>query len=94
MPVEGFPDRDVHKLCRQCGQWHEVDEGIMIPDNGIGPLAGLKNASKRMAGDDEDMKFVCDLCLRANRVTMRVFWSAFIVLILVTLMLERLGVIW
>jgi hypothetical protein len=91
MPVEGFPDRDIHKICLRCHKWHEPAEGVMVWPPITGPFTALRSMTARLAEGEGGKRFICHRCRRIRRITQIVIFSIFTVLVATILILERLG---
>jgi hypothetical protein len=91
MPVEGIPDPALHRLCRRCGKWFEIDEGALLAPEVTGPLGAMR--AMRASFDSSLLRFQCDRCTRIRRRTQRVLWGAFLMMIAIPIILEKLGII-
>jgi hypothetical protein len=93
MPVTGFPDSSIHKLCFRCHKWHEPHEGVVALPEATGPLSAMHNISAQLAGDPSAYRFMCHRCIRIRRLTKRIIFATFAILIVIVLILGRLHVI-
>ena len=93
MPVVGFPDPDVHLLCRRCRKWHEPQEGSMRLPDATGPLCMLRNAAAKISGDTSGRTFICFRCQRIRRLTNLCLWGLLAALAGGVILAQRLGLL-
>jgi hypothetical protein len=93
MPIGGFPDKERHRLCIRCGQWHEPDEGRMVYPDAAGLLSGIRRAAAVVAEDESARRFMCYRCMRVRRYTRGIIFGSLAFVILLVLVLERLGLL-
>ncbi len=92
MPIDGFPDKQRHKLCIRCRRWHEPHEGKLIFPDQPGPFGRLRRTACMLAEDESAMRFMCLRCLRVRRYTKAIIFATFALLVLLALLLKFLGV--
>jgi hypothetical protein len=92
MPVEGMPDTELHRICRRCRKWFEPHEGSMMPPEATGPF-GASQRLRASLGDSSVLRFQCSRCTKVRRVTQITLWSAFAIIAIAVLILERLGIL-
>jgi hypothetical protein len=76
MPVEGFADPKLHRLCIKCRKWFHPEEGIMDFQAATGPIGLILGVSARMAEHEGKLKFYCQACHAAARKRARAAWYA------------------
>jgi hypothetical protein len=62
MPVEGLPDRKIHRLCWGCRRWFHLDEGVLDYPFAKGPMSMLLRAMARSMEDERKLRFYCTAC--------------------------------
>lgn len=99
MPIEGFPDSSVHRICIRCKKWHEPGEGLMVsPDTGsigamISPISAFVVGLRGLTVGPNKPRFICNRCYK---IRLYVRLGLFLILagVLVTiLLLDKFGVL-
>lgn len=80
MPVSGFPDRSIHRICFRCHKWFEPGEGSLLRPEASGPLTAMHQLGESIAKGEPLLRFMCFRCQRIRRLTK---WTIFL-LFLVT----------
>jgi hypothetical protein len=90
MPIEGFPDPQIHRICVRCRKWFWPDEGVDYVLPRARP-AGVQLA-REIAGIQAPVRFMCKGCARARRRVRIVIFGTLLSLILALLVLKWFGV--
>ena len=93
MPIEGFPDSSVHKICPRCHKWFEPDEGVEALPEASGPISGMRNLGASMTESRSALRFMCHHCLRVRRNATRIIYGKFLTIVVVILILVKLHLI-
>jgi hypothetical protein len=64
----------------------------MMPPEATGPF-GASQRLRASLGDSSVLRFQCSRCTKVRRVTQITFWSAFAIIAIAVLILERLGIL-
>jgi hypothetical protein len=66
MPVDGLPDRKLHRLCIACRKWFWPEEGVLDYPFATGPLSWLQRRISVHLEDESRMRFYCRACHEAE----------------------------
>jgi hypothetical protein len=66
MPVDGLPDRKLHRLCIACRRWFWPEEGILDFPFATGPMTWLLRRISVALDDESRMRFYCRACHEAE----------------------------
>ena len=96
MPVEGFPDASIHRICFRCGRWFYPEEGSEAEvgtTNGRGAALGALGAFAHMEFNEAGIRFVCFKC-QSRRWKIRVALFGTLALVAgLLLLLDALGLL-
>ena len=92
MPVEGIPDRKLHRYCLHCHRWHYPEEGKPVMPSG-GPLTALHNLGAVLTSDESALKFACFRCLGRRKLVRIALFATLALCVVIVLILEQLGVL-
>jgi hypothetical protein len=97
LPVTGYPDSSVHKLCIRCRKWHTPEEGVMIAARGSGfgadPITAVVSGLSHLLVPCTRERFICHRCRRIRATVSIVIGATFTLLITSVLVLEYYGLI-
>ncbi|MBI1374833.1 MAG: hypothetical protein GC159_19110 [Phycisphaera sp.] len=72
MPIDGFPDNEMHCFCMDCHQWHEPAEGRIIALEGdnvanADPINAVSALGRVLSGIGNSKQFICYACIQRRR---------------------------
>jgi hypothetical protein len=65
MPIEGLPDRKLHRVCSVCRRWFWPNEGVLDWPFAHGPVGWLFRSLSVALDDESRMRFFCRECHEA-----------------------------
>ncbi|MBN2210001.1 MAG: hypothetical protein JW709_01280 [Sedimentisphaerales bacterium] len=99
MPIEGFPDANIHRICVRCKKWHEPAEGRTIrPDTGsigamLSPLTAFVVGLRGLTVGPNKPRFICFRCYKIRMYTRLSLFAIFAGVLVTILLLERFGLL-
>jgi hypothetical protein len=82
MPVEGLPNPHIHRLCKRCGRWFQLDEGSLAFPATRGPLKWIRVVAARFTEQDHLKKFFCFPCQELQARAAQRWWLSILIVIL------------